>query len=83
MTPIVNPLWFYLFDIVEKLSTTSIAIAVLLAIGGLVYYLIWGICEGNKIKYSKFIMTVFIISTILAIFVPSKKLVIRWRQPVL
>lgn len=74
MTPIINPWWFYLFDMVEKLGSTSTIIATILGIGGVVYFIIWGVvCEGEKLKYSKLIVTLFIISTIFAIFTPSKE----------
>ena len=69
MTPIISPLWFYLFDITEKLGATSTIVAVILGIGIVVYI----ICEGNDIKLNKTLITIFIISTILSIFTPTKE----------
>ena len=73
MTPIISPWWFYLFDMVEKLGVTSTVIAVLLGIGGVIYFIIWGICEGNEIKFSKILIVIFAISSFLAVFTPSKE----------
>lgn len=73
MTPIINPWWFYLFDMVEKLGVTSTVIAVLLCIGGAIYFIIWGIFEQNEIKFSKILIVIFAISSFLAIFTPSKE----------
>lgn len=73
MSPIINPWWFYLFDMVEKLGTTSSVIAAILGIGGVIYFIIWGICEGNEIKFSKILIVIFAISSFLAVFTPSKE----------
>ena len=73
MSPIINPWWFYLFDMVEKLGTTSSVIAAILGIGGVIYFIIWGICEGNKIKFSKILIVIFAISLFFAVFTPSKE----------
>lgn len=73
MTPIINPWWFYLFDMVEKLGTTSSVIAAILGIGGVIYFIIWGICERNEVKFSKILIVIFAISSFLAVFIPSKE----------
>ena len=73
MTPIINPWWFYLFDIVEKLGTTSTIIAILLGAFGLMYGIICGICEGEKIKFNKPFVILFIVSAFFAAFTPSKE----------
>lgn len=72
MTPIINPWWFYLFDLAEKLGITSLIIAVLLGIGSIVYFIILT-CEGHKVKFSKILIVIFAISSFLAIFTPTKE----------
>lgn len=73
MTPIISPWWFYLFDMVEKLGTISKIVAVILAAGGVVYFLIEGLFEQNKLKWNKLYVVMLIISTLLTIAVPSKE----------
>lgn len=73
MTPIINPWWFYLFDMVEKLGITSLIVAVLLGMGSVIYFIVWGVFEGNEVKFSKILIVIFAISLFLAVFTPSKE----------
>lgn len=72
MTPIISPWWFYLFDMVERLGAVSTIMTILLGIAGLAC-IIFGVCEGEKVKFNKLLVTLFIVSAFFATFTPSKE----------
>ena len=72
--PIINPLWFYLIDLSERVSVISSAIGIIIAgLGGI---LVFSSCDIdgdiNFSKSSKIMIIVGIILFVLGILIPSK-----------
>ena len=74
MSPIVNPLWFYLFGLVDNLREAANAILIFLGAGTGIYVFIWTVLEGEKVKVPKWIMSLLVISAVIMTFIPSKEI---------
>lgn len=72
MTPIISPWWFYLFDVVETLDIITCVFASLMT-ASLLFLVIFSFVERKKIKGTKLVAALYLISGIMAIFVPSKE----------
>ncbi|MDD6827923.1 MAG: hypothetical protein PUE12_17790 [Oscillospiraceae bacterium] len=81
---IINPIWFYLMDVLDAVETVSGIVAILLGI----IIIIVGIAYLNvadesdiftplELKLVKCVICVFIISILLVMFIPSKETIIE------
>ena len=74
MSPIVSPWWFYLFNLVESLRDG--AFAVLLFGGMIIAFITMGNlidCHTTKVKVPWWLSTLFALSIIIMLFVPTKE----------
>ena len=75
MTPIINPMWFYLADVIEDVELVSCAIAIFSS-GILIVLLICGVIDcfpiEKYVKNFKQLFIIFIVSTILTTLCPAK-----------
>ena len=72
MSPIVSPWWFYLFNLVENLRDGAFAV-LMFGGAGIAAIFFTGFVEGVAYKIPKWITTLFILSAILMLFVPTKE----------
>jgi hypothetical protein len=73
MTPIVNPWWFYLFDIVENIDIACFLILSIWGAGWFVYALNSLAFNGEKPKLIKTTIVIIIIFGLISIITPSKE----------
>ena len=77
MTYYINPLWFYFISIAENLSFLMGVLA-LISFGFIFIYCFFGLIDKDlspmeSLEGKRSLIIIFIISTILAIFIPSKE----------
>lgn len=70
MEPIINPLWFYLFNVIDNIKI-FIALAFLIAASFCVYCVVEGNIKENK--FFKIAIIISCISMLFLIFLPEKE----------